>query len=69
MTRTRTTKKPAKKPNRNKKPNQYYVCGRCNGHFVNLGDFTDHVDAQSCVQVDVILGALKHLVLDKVAHV
>ncbi len=33
----------------------FWVCGRCGGHFVDLGEFIDHVTAQACARMDLVL--------------
>ncbi len=48
--------KAARKSNKASKPAcNLWVCGRCGGHFANLGDFLAHVTAQACTRMDLIL--------------
>ncbi len=52
----------------NKRSIQYFVCGRCCGHFTNLREFTEHVAARSCQRLEYLMVALEHALAEKAAN-
>ncbi len=46
-----------------------FVCGRCGGHFIILGEFVDHVQARTCSKLALLMNSIENQLVAMISQV